>query len=183
MTHAPVTLGAHLRRINRLALGTALGIVAVVVVISSFTLGLWALLDASRVQAKVLAENAAASLMFQDAKAAGEVLQSLRNSPDIQRAALYTHDGRLFAAFQRDAQAGPPVPLGGEPDLHARLTSVVLSQPVRFAREVPGQLVIDVHLDKLYRQTAWQLAATVVAALLALGASAALLRLATEVLQ
>ena len=176
MTHAAVTLGAHLRRINRLALGTALGIVAVVVVISSFTLGLWALLDASRVQAKVLAENAAASLMFQDAKAAGEVLQSLRNSPDIQRAALYTHDGRLFAAFQRDAQAGPPAPLGGEPDLRARLTSVVLSQPVRFAQEVPGQLVIDVHLDNLYRQTAWQLAATVVAALLALGASAALLR-------
>ena len=176
MTRAPVTLGAHLRRINRLALGTALGIVAVVVVISSFTLGLWALLDASRVQAKVLAENAAASLMFQDAKAAGEVLQSLRNSPDIQRAALYTADGRLFAAFQRDAQAGPPAPLGGEPDLRARLSSVVLSQPVRFAQEVPGQLVIDVHLDNLYRQTAWQLAATLVAALLALGASAALLR-------
>jgi FtsH-binding integral membrane protein len=45
------------RRINRLALGAAVGIVAVFVVISGFALGLIALIDTSQSQAKVLAEN------------------------------------------------------------------------------------------------------------------------------
>lgn len=58
------------------------------IIISSFALGLFALVDTGRVQAKVLAANAAASPMFQDAKAARELLQSLRNSPDIHVAGL-----------------------------------------------------------------------------------------------
>ena len=62
-----ITLGNRLRRINRIALVVALGIVAVIIVIGNFTLGLYALADTSRVQARVLAENVTAALMFQDA--------------------------------------------------------------------------------------------------------------------
>ena len=108
-----VTLGALLRRINRMALGAVVGIVAVIVMISSFSLGLLALIDASRVQSRVLAENAAAALAFGDAKAADELLQSLRNAPNILVAALYGKDGRTFAVLD----------LG--------LTAEILAQPMR----------------------------------------------------
>ncbi len=179
-----VTLGARLRRINRLALGAAVGIVAAVIVISSFTLGLFALVATSRVQAKVLAENAAAALMFQDAKAARELLKSLRNSPDIRAAALYGTDGRLLASFQQRGQVIPASPDVAADELLVRPTFVVLNQPVVAEQEVCGHLILTVDLGGLYRQTVWQILVTLIAALLALIASTLVLRrLQASVLQ
>ena len=96
-----IKLGARLQHINRVALVVAVSFVTVCIVISSFVFGLFALIDTSRVQARVLADTTAAALVFQDAKSAGEMLQSLRNSPDVIDATLYGKDGRLFAAYQR----------------------------------------------------------------------------------
>ena len=47
-----IKLGAQLQHINRLALVLAVSFVTVCIVISSFVLGLFALIDTSRVQAK-----------------------------------------------------------------------------------------------------------------------------------
>ena len=171
-----ITLGNRLRRINRIALVVALGIVAVIIVISTFTLGLYALADTSRVQARVLAENVTAALMFQDAKSANELLQSLRNSPDVLAARLYLKDGRRFAAYQREGQAVPDLAGGAAEELVIHPDRILLSQPVRFEREVPGRLDLSVGLGTLYRRTAWQALATLAAAALALGASGLMLR-------
>ena len=176
MTPHTTTLGRLLRRINRFALGVAVGIVAFVVVVSSVTLGLWAKVDATRVQAKVLAENAAAALAFGDTSAAGELLQSLRHSPDVQVAALYDKAGRLFADYRGDDGAAQTPLQGASEDLRIRPTFLELSQPVVDAAGVGGRLMLRVSLRSLYRQTAWQMAATACAALLALGASGILLR-------
>ncbi|MDH5540267.1 MAG: hypothetical protein OEY03_12760, partial [Rhizobacter sp.] len=61
-----IGLGRLLRNINRLALGAAVGILTLAIVISSFGLGLMSLTVASQIQARVLAENAAAALTFGD---------------------------------------------------------------------------------------------------------------------
>ena len=95
-----VTIGARVRRINRIALFTALGIVAVVFILTSFALGLAALIDTSHVQAKVLAENASAALAFEDTNGANELLQSLRSSPEVRGAVLYDGSGRIFVAYR-----------------------------------------------------------------------------------
>ncbi|MDE2452575.1 MAG: GGDEF-domain containing protein, partial [Burkholderiales bacterium] len=94
MSPAPprISLARQLRRINRIALGAAVGVVALAVVLGSFGVGLLALVDASRVQARVLADNASAALSFDDPKAASELLQSLRHSPEVIAATLL--DGR-----------------------------------------------------------------------------------------
>ncbi len=102
-----IALGELLRRINHMALGAAVGIVALVVVLSSFGLGLLSLIEASQIQARVLAENASAALAFSDKKAAGELLQSLRNAPDIEVTALYDQNGHLFSFYQRDSERPP----------------------------------------------------------------------------
>ena len=171
-----ITLGHRLRRINRLALGAAVSIVALIVVISSFTLGLLGLVDSSRVQARVLAENAAASLMFQDAKSAHDLLQSLRLSPDVQEAGLYTQDGQLFAVYQSDTRAVPSAPPSAAQDLLVRPGHLVLTHPVLLAVENPGRLTLTLGLGSLYRQTAWLMAAVLLAVLLGLAASGLLLR-------
>ena len=176
MSPPRVTLAARLRHINRIALGAAVGIVAVFVVISGFTLGLLALVDTNRVQAKVLADNATAALAFGDAAAARELLQSLRHTPDIQAAALYGSDGRLFASYQREGPATLGIPDIGAQDLLVRPAFVMLRQLVAIQPGVDGRLVLTVSLASLYERTVWQVAATAVAALLALGASGLLLR-------
>ncbi|MBL0086687.1 MAG: response regulator [Ideonella sp.] len=171
-----IALGQLLRRINGLALAVAVGLVALVVVISSFSLGLWALADASRVQARVLSENAAAALAFGDAKAARELLQSLRNAPDIQAAALFGADGKPFAAYRRDAAASLETVEDSATDLLIQPASLMVAQPVGAVPEITGRLVLKVGLASLYRQTAWQVTATILAAMLALVASRFLLR-------
>jgi two-component system sensor histidine kinase/response regulator len=166
-----ITLGTQLRRINRLTLSAALGIVAVFVAISSFSLGLIALVDTSQSQAKVLAENVAAALAFDDAKAARELLRSLRNSTEIRGAILYRSDGREFARYPVKGDIAPTKLSTANMDLLIRPSSLTLSQSVAAQPGVTGRLVLTVALADLYRQTALQLAAAVIAALLALAAS------------
>ena len=172
MTH--VTLGARLQHINNMALLAALSIITVVIIASSFTLGLLALLDNSRVQARVLSENAAASLMFNDARSANDLLQSLRNSPDVMSASLYEQDGSVTANYQRNGSAATARP--SSDGLAVHLGHVILSQPVLFQGQITGQLTLTVDLGGLYRQLIWQLLATLVGAVLARIASAMLLK-------
>jgi hypothetical protein len=74
--------------------------------------GLMALIDTSRVQAKLLAENATAVLAFDDAKVARELLQSLRNSPDDG----HRDDGQRCA--QRDEVDAPQADAEGDTRRH-----------------------------------------------------------------
>jgi uncharacterized membrane protein affecting hemolysin expression len=55
----------------------------------------------------MLAESAAAALMFQDETAAQELLQTLRNAPNVHVAALYTQQRHLFASYRSEAQVHP----------------------------------------------------------------------------
>ena len=181
-----VTLGARLQHINNMALLAALAIITVIVIASSFTLGLLALLDNSRVQARVLSENAAASLMFNDAKSANDLLQSLRNSPDVMSADLYAQDGSVTASYPRndvvsakrlqDLANSTANGNSNGSDMVVHWGRVVLSQPVLFQGQSTGQLTLTVDLGGLYRQLIWQLLATLVGAVLARLASAMLLK-------
>ena len=176
-THASVTLAGRLRRVNRITLGAALTIVALIVVASSFTLGLLSLIDTTRLQVKVLAENAGASLMFQDAKSAQELMQPLRNLPQVHDAVLYTATGGVFARYELPAHAAQrPARLAAKQGQAVSLTHLVVAQPVVFEGQHRGMLQMSVSLDALYRQTLWQLLALVTAALLAMLASRVLLK-------
>ncbi|WP_310460735.1 response regulator [Sphaerotilus sp.] len=174
-----ITLNQRLRGINRMVLTVAVSTVGGIIILSNFALGLLDLTGTGRVQAKVLVENAAASMMFHDAKSAREVLQSLRNSPEVLGAILHTPDGQEFARYQRDP-AAMPAPL----DEHRHVPQsvkflsdrLVLSQPVLFEQTASGYLDLEVGLAGLYRRTAAQVLLTLGAAVLALVASRWLLR-------
>lgn len=172
---AQVSLGSLIIHINSLALLLAIGLVAAVVAVSSLSLGLWALADASQVQARVLSDNLSAALAFDDKKAADELLQSLHHAPEIQAAALYGNDGNLFSAYLRDGQEPPEVPAASGPAWQLRSTHLVVAQAVESMPSLQGQMVLKVSLSGLYRQTAWHVLATLVAALLAALASRILL--------
>jgi signal transduction histidine kinase/CheY-like chemotaxis protein len=180
-----ITLAGRLRRVNRITLGAALAIVALIVVASSFTLGLLSLMDTTRLQAKVLAENAGAALMFEDAKSARELVQPLRNLPQVREAVLFTAAGREFARYQRPGRDAHPLPMpAATEEQTVSLARIDVAQPVVFEGQRRGMLQMSVSLDGLYRQTLWQLLALVAAAMLAMAASRVLLeRLNATVLE
>ena len=58
--------------------------------------------------ASVLAENTAAAVMFNQADAAGEILQSVRVRDVVTRVCVFLPNGQLFAGFARAAVICPP---------------------------------------------------------------------------
>jgi signal transduction histidine kinase/DNA-binding NarL/FixJ family response regulator/HPt (histidine-containing phosphotransfer) domain-containing protein len=171
-----ITLGARLRRVNRLTLLTALGLVTVIILVSSALLGLLALVDSSRVQARVLAENAGASLMFKDVRAAEDLLASLQHSPTVLAASLYTSEKTLFASYQDEGQSPIRALEAPAEGWVLQAHQIMLTQWVNSPGDKSGWLVLRVGLGSLYQQTAWQLLATLLGAALALRASVLLLR-------
>jgi two-component system sensor histidine kinase/response regulator len=172
-----VTISARLRRTNRITLCAAVAIVATVIIASSFTLGLFSLANNAQVQARMLAESAAAPLMFQDETAAQELLQTLRNAPHVHVAALYTLQRQLFTSYRSEAQA--PVPAAFDaPSASAsiRLTHIDILQPVVFQGARRGSLYLRIDAAGLYRQLASQMLVTLLAIAVALLVSSLMLR-------
>jgi two-component system sensor histidine kinase/response regulator len=172
-----VTIGARLRRTNRITLCAAIAIVAAIIIASSFTLGLFSLENTTQVQARMLAESAAAPLMFQDESAAQELLQTLRNAPHVHVAALYTQQRHLFTSYLREAQAPVPPALGAlSAGISITLTHIDIFQPVVFQGVHRGSLYLRIDVAGLYRQLAAQLLVTLLAGAIALLVSSLMLR-------
>jgi signal transduction histidine kinase/CheY-like chemotaxis protein/HPt (histidine-containing phosphotransfer) domain-containing protein len=171
-----ITLGNQLRRINRITLAVALGIVAVIIIASSYTISLFSLVESSHVKARVLSDNASASLMFGDTGAAQELLRSLRHSPDVHGAAIYNTDGQVFARFVLPDHSIPAALDSLVERIEYGFDSFILVQPIVHEEETIGSLYLMVNLASLYAQIAWQALITLAAALLALWAAGILLR-------
>jgi len=165
---ARLTLGARLARINRLALTTALAIVAIVVIVSGLATGLWLLVGANQGKAKVLAENASAVLEFGDTVAAGELLKSLNRSQEVLGAAFYDKDKRIFAKHGVADHAVPASLAELQADVAWGIEHLALTQPVVYDGQTLGALHLVVNLRPLYLQVFLQLLVTVLGALFAL---------------
>lgn len=178
------TLGDRLQRVNRITLGLALLIVALLIIASSFSISLFSLVDASRVKARVLAENASASLMFKDARSAQELLQSIQQSPDVHAAALYDKNRQQFASFVVPGHSVPALIGSLQEHIAYGWKYLNFTQPVMLDGELIGGLYLNVDLAMLYMQMAWQATITLAAAFLAmLVANTLLQRLNRSVLQ
>jgi len=172
-----VTIGARLRRTNWITLCAAIGIVTAIGIASSFTLGLLRLANTTQVQAKMLAESAAAALMFQDESAAQELLQTLRNAPNVHVAALYTQQRRLFASYRSEPQVSVPAALDApSASVSITLTHIDILQPVLFQGARRGTLYLRTDVTGLYRQLASQILVTLFAGAIALLVSTLMLR-------
>jgi two-component system, sensor histidine kinase and response regulator len=163
-----VTLGQRLARINQVALGAALLIVALIVIVSSFISSLLTLVSDNQTKAKVLAENVSASLMFQDANSAHGLLQSLRHSPDVHGAAIYGNDLSQFAQFNVGQNVLPASVGSLRQGIDYDIEHIHLTEPVVYDGQRLGSLYLMVSLESLYWQVFLQLLITLAAALLAM---------------
>lgn len=163
-----VRLAERLLRINQVTLGIALALVAVIVIVSSFVVNMHYLVGGSEAKARVLAQNAAATLMFQDEHAARELLKSLQNSPDVHAAAIYDKDWKLFTRYLIEVQSERKfLPAPYQPVSYG-IDYIQFMQPIVHDGERLGALLLLVDLQPLYEQIGWQALITLAAALLAL---------------
>jgi PAS domain S-box-containing protein len=122
--------------------------------------------------AAVIADNTAAPLAFENREVAEEILSALRADPDIEVAALYRPDGRVFAKYPRNTLAELPV-LTPRPERHQfTKTGLALYVPVVQNAKPIGTLYLHSSLQGLYEQM-WRYG-TIVAGVLVGSLAAAL---------
>ena len=179
-----MTLGEKLRRVNQRALGLSVALLAAVITLGSLVIAALNLENNTRVMARVLADNAVASLMFIDHEAATRVLATLERLPAVRSAAIYDSHGAVFAHYGdhgHDAQAQIDHKLE---QADFSLDTLRLTQPIIENGDQVGLLELDLALHPLYTQVLAHASITGVAALLALWLATLMLkRLNRAVLQ
>ncbi|MBV2262764.1 MAG: HAMP domain-containing protein, partial [Thauera sp.] len=171
-----VPLGEKLRRVNQHALGLAVGLLALVITLGSLVISALALESNTRVMARVLADNAAPSLMFLDNDAAARVLATLGRLPDVRGAAIFDTQLAEFARYGGFRTEGRQKPSLTAEHAHFRVDTLHLTQPIVENGNVVGVLDLDLDLQPLYTQVLAHTSIIVVAALLALWLATRMLR-------
>jgi|HubBroStandDraft_6_1064221.scaffolds.fasta_scaffold01073_2 two-component system sensor histidine kinase/response regulator len=105
--------------------------------------------------AQMTGSNSTAALTFGDAKAAGEVLNSLSAKTHIVEACIFTSDGSVFAKYSRK-NANPhfaaPIPI---PDATLfESGQLVLFRTIRLDGEAIGTIYLKSDLEELYGRSA-----------------------------
>ena len=171
------SLSDRLAQINQRSLGAALGVVIFVVVVSSFIINLNTLVEGWRTKARLLAENAVASVMFRDTKATKALLQSLGTSGDVVAAAIFDENNKLLFQFQTD-RSPDTITLGSVTHgVSYGVQFVQITQPILQDNVQQGVFTLLIELRPLYFQMLWQILFTLIAAFMGLLFSRILLNL------
>lgn len=101
--------------------------------------------------ADVLGANTAASLAFNDTKAAQEMLGALRTEPHVVGAFLFDAKGKLFAEYRREANSRMLIPAPGPDGARFDDRSITLSRSVALGDDRTGSIVIVSDLG-MYRE-------------------------------
>lgn len=163
-----VTLRSKLQQISFVTQGTAMLLVATLVILSSFFISFFSLLQTSQSTAKLLSENAVATLMFQDTSTAQTLLQSLSNTREIQAAAIYTAEKEKFVQYSVGNKLLPETLASLQENNHTNIHFLTITEPIHFNQQPLGKLYLEISLHPLYWQILWHIVITITAAVIAL---------------
>lgn len=146
-------IGTRIR--NRWLLGIAPA-ASTVLIATVLLLGLHAynerldLVNNVAMQARLLAANATAAIVFEDGRTAAEIVGTVDASPIVLEAAIYRTDGSVMARFQR---LHAKVLLGETAPPHGStfsLGDLQIAVPVSLEKETVGSIALRVSLDDFY---------------------------------
>lgn len=163
-----ITLRSKLQQISLATQGTAMLLLAILVICSSFFISFYSLSQTSQSTAKLLAENAVATLMFQDKNTAQTLLHSLKSTNEIQAAAIYNEAKIQFVEYSVTSKSLPLTLSSLDEDFKTSLHSLTITQPIHFNDQLLGGLYLEISLAPLYWQILWHIVITIAAASLAL---------------
>ncbi len=167
-TGTRITLSEKLRQVSQRALSIAVALLAITITLGSLVISTLSLESNTRVIARVIADHAAASLMFLDNKATARVLATLGRLPDIRSAAVFDNSGAVFARYGEFDTPGSEAPSLSVEHTRFNLDTLHMTQPIVESGNVVGVLELELDLRALYLQVFAHGAITVIAAALAL---------------
>ena len=146
-------LGSKSAKASLLTISAALIFATVLLMVFQFVSLRKSVIEDVTVQSRIIADNAGAAVMFGDQEASEEILNSLRTSPAICAAAIYTRDKKLLATFIRhhDKVPAPDASLlkrGHDLDL----SHLTVAQNIVVNSEIVGATVVRVDLEHMYEQ-------------------------------
>lgn len=107
----------------------------------------------AEIQADIIRDNASAAMAFGDRESASEILNSLKASPDVLQAALFTPDGEMLAHYWHpEGRASIASPNRGSDHLHVDWSTIRVIRQVRLKQQWVGELVVETGLTPLYRR-------------------------------
>jgi uncharacterized membrane protein affecting hemolysin expression len=144
-----------LRRINLLTTGSAF-LVAILLLTTYDYLNLSSeLLEDSQVKAQLIGRNSASALEFNDAKAAGEVLNSLEADAQVLHAALWDQAGQRLAVYRSAAQSADAFISHSSHGHELGLAVLDVAQPVSADGKPIGTIALRLDLSQLYQRLVW----------------------------
>jgi PAS domain S-box-containing protein len=137
--------------LNLFITGIVFLIAAILLFISEYASYKELLLHNLTAQAKILASNSTASLVFNDQKSAAETLGALKTSPNIECAVIFERDGSVCAAYWRKGER-KETPLSPPPNDSHFFTGNDLNifQGIVLDSERIGTIYIRSDLKKVY---------------------------------
>ena len=135
-----ITLSEKLRQVSQRALSIAVALLAITITLGSLVISTFALESNSRVIARVIADQTAASLMFLDNKATRRVLATLGRIPDVRGAAVFDSSGAEFARYGDFVTEDWEAPRPSAERTHFSLDTLHITQPIVESGNVVGML-------------------------------------------
>jgi len=106
-------------------------------------------------EAGILALSTGPALAFDDRETAERDLKAMQARPQVLEAALYSADGRLYAAYSRAGEIPAPARLPFRPGVRAHGQQVELVQRVQQKNEVLGAIYLRAQYDLVGRFEAY----------------------------
>jgi len=139
---------------NLVTAGSALLVSSVMLIIFLSLMMRAELIDDGKVQAKMLAANSNAVLLFSDEKAGQEMLSSLVASPSLLSASIYSASGGVLAQYRQDKDSALAEPSNSlkKTGHEFSIKHLDLAQEVRDDEEVIGWVVLRFGLTQFYNR-------------------------------
>ncbi len=160
----------------------AAGLALLTVVLALTGLDYWStrqsMLQDSRVEAAIVADNISAAVMFRDANTVNEMLAALKSSPMVLAADVYDRQGLLLANYARNTEAEHPATLsttGMEGTAErAGLRVLEIARPVEVGGAAWGTLYFRKSMSAVYTRLAIRFVSALLIALCVMALAAAM---------
>jgi len=152
--HLPQTtrIGYRVAIINLLTTGAALLVASVALLVYQFFSLRNALVDDLSVQARIIGDNSAAAILFNDVRANEETLNALAGSPNVDAAAVFTIQRTTLATYRRRGFEHVALPQAAalSPGASFGFSHVDVVHAIEFDGKNIGFVAIRANLQQLY---------------------------------
>jgi signal transduction histidine kinase len=148
------SISKKLTWMNILASGMALGVACTAFIAYDVLSFRATIVRNLSIQARIVGANSVSALLFNDAHSAEQTLSALHSAPNIVQAAIYTSNGKVFAAYKHDGARGdrsaPELQFPAEKHAHwLRDGSIEVAIPIVFEGKRQGTVYIQSSVQEL----------------------------------